>query len=415
MPGNGNPAVTTRSDTNPTKSRTVSRRNMLKSLGAGAIAVGFAGCSGGGGDDKFKIGVNMELSQGQGLLGGSIVDNVKLRTQKINENGGLAGKEIELIVEDNQVDPKVARQKAEKLIQQDNVDMLFGPINTSERVPISGVVEQYEVPLLYPTPYEGTAAPDYCNPYLLKTGQTPTQQVKPLIPWLVENYGDKFYFLGNDYTWPHELNKIGRNELEKLGGEVVGEEYASMGTTEFSSIIPKIQNADPDVLFMDLVGASVGAIQKQMHNRGVRGQFKEVGLAHGPAVLDGVPAEATKGVINSQAYYQTLPNEANQQFMKEYKEFAGENAFQNYISGSAYVAMGLLEKAIENAGGTSTEDIFAGFEDVSIEKSIAGPVSMGHDQQAKLQTKVGEINDQKLYDIVAYNDPVLPPETCDNI
>lgn len=396
----------------------IKRRNVLRALGAGGLASSVAGCLGGlGGEDTFKIGVNMELSSGYGLLGGSVVNAAELRVNEINENGGLAGREVELIVEDNQVDPSTAVEKARKLTREDNVDIMFGPINSSQRTPISEIARDQETPLIYPIPYEGTAADDYCNEYLFKTWQVPEQQVIPFIPWLVERYGDRFFFLGADYSWPRALNQIGSETLAELGGETVGEEYVQVNSTDFSSIVPRIEAADPDVLFMDLVGASVSAVQEELHNQGVRDQWQDVGLAHGLAELAGVSSEAAEGVLNSQGYYRMLPNEPNQAFVQAYVDEFGDGdedeVFINYLTGPAYIAMQLLEQAVDNAGGATTEDIMAEYPNTSIEDTIAGPVSMEHDHQAQVQCKVAQVNAETDYELLDTLDAVMPAETCD--
>lgn len=395
------------------------RRDVLQ-VGASALASGLAGCTGAvGGDDTFQIGINMELSSGYGLQGGSVVNAVELRANEINENGGLDGEEIELVVEDNQVDPGVAVEKARKLTRDDSVDVMLGPINSSQRVAISEVAQQEEVPLIYPIPYEGPVADDYCNEWMFKTWQVPSQQVIPFIPWLMDNYGDRFFFLGADYSWPRALNDIAKETVAEHGGETVGEEYVQINATDFSSIIPRVEEADPDVLFMDLVGESVTAIQDQMHNRGVRDQWQEVGLAHGIAELAGVSAGAAEGVLNCQGYYAMLPNEENQTFVQSYTDEYGdgneEDVFINYLTGPSYIAIQLLEQAVEEAGGTSTEDIREGFPETSLENTIAGPLSMEHDYQAQVQCKVAQVNSETDYELQDTLDAVMPPETCDNI
>lgn len=395
---------------------TITRRQALQTLGAGAATASLAGCMGGGGgsgSDTFKIGVNMELSNGYSELGGSILNAAKLAGKQINKNGGIDGKDVEFVVEDNQVDSSKAVEKARKLTEKNNVDVLFGPINSNNRVAISPVAKEHETPLLYPIQYEGQVASDYCNKYLLKTSTVPPQQVDPFIPYLMENHGKSFYMLGADYTWPHEINKRATTIIEDNGGEVLGEEYVPVGETDFSSIVSRIESKNPDILLMTLVAGSIPAIQKTMYNRGVRENWQEVGLAHGQIELAGTEPKHSKGVMNAQPYLPNLPNSANKQFVKNFESEFGKDATLHFLAGPAYAGVNLLHEAVKKAGGSSTEDILSGFSGLSVDETIMGPVSMPHDNQVKIsEVAVGRVNDDLEYGIETKLEGVMPEDVC---
>ena len=71
----------------------------------------------------------------------------------------------------------------------------------------------------------------------------PNQQQKDFIPWLVKNFGKKFYLIGSNYIYPKEENNVCKILLKQLGGEVVGEEYVPLGHSEFASVINKFQDS----------------------------------------------------------------------------------------------------------------------------------------------------------------------------
>ena len=84
----------------------------------------------------------------------------------------------------------------------------------------------------------------------------PNQQQNDFVPWLIKNFGKKFYLIGSNYIYPKEENNFCKNLLEQLGGEVVGEEYVPLGHSEFSSVINKFRSAQPNVIFSTVVGDS---------------------------------------------------------------------------------------------------------------------------------------------------------------
>ena len=397
-----------------------SRRRILQAAGAGLATTGLSGCLGGisgGGSSTFTIGANLALSQGWSPWGNTILNAGKLAAKEINDNGGLGpdGLEIKFVVEDNQVDPSTARQKAQKLIQQDNADILFGPISSATRVAISPVASQNEIPLLYPVQYEGQVADDYCNEWLFKTGGVPVQTVKPFVPWLVKNHGKKFYLLGSDYNWPHRINKVAKPVLKEAGGTVVGEEYVQTGTTDFSSIVERISQAQPDVLFMTLTGPSPTAIQSEMLNQGVRGDWTEVGLAHGQGSLSGADPKSVEGVLTCHNYAEKMQNEANQQMVKNYYEEFGDDVLINYMTGPAYVTIKLLQQAVENAGDASASAIKEGLPKTGFDKSVVGVAKFENDHQLTNDAVAKKMNAEKKHEVITSFDPVGPGDTCDAI
>lgn len=392
------------------------RRQALQGA-AGIATAGIAGCIGGGGggdEETFTIGANLPLSQGWEPYGNTQSRAAEIAIQEINDAGGLDGREVELVVKDNQVDPQTVIDRTTELVEQEGADFIFGPISSASRVAMSSELEDHEVPALYTTQYEGRAAEDYCNDWLFKAGEIPVQQIEPFIPWLIENHGEQFYLLGSDYIWPQTMNDLITDVVEEHGGEVLEEEYVQLNATDFSSIIPRIEQADPDVLFMEVTGASVPAIQQQMLEQGVRDQWTEVGLAHGQGVIAGAPPEAVEGVLSCHAYKENLDNSANEEFVSNFKDEYGEDALMTYLTGPAYTGMKLLEDAVEQAGGSSTEDVMEGLQDASV-NSVMGETTMGADHQISVGTTVAEVNADQKYEPITSFDPVSPEDACDNI
>jgi urea transport system substrate-binding protein len=383
-------------------------------VAGGAAAFGAAGCigGGGGGDDVFTIGANLPLSQGWEPYGNTQVRAAEIAIEEFNNNGGLNGQEVELVVEDNQVDPQTARDMADQLVSQENADVLLGPISSATRVAVSAELERLQVPSLYASQYEGPVAEDYCNEWMFHLGDIPAQKISPLVPWLVEEHGGSFYLLGDDYNWPQQTNGLVQEAVEQEGGEVVAEEYVSLDTTDFTSIIPRIEQADPDVLFMTVTGAGVAAIQDQMLEQGVRDQFAQVGLAHGQGVMQGASPEATEGVYTCHAYLENIDNEANNEFIQTFRDEYGSDALVNYFTGPAYNALQLLADAIESAGGTSPEDIRDGLQGASA-NSVMGETEIEADNQVTVGTTLGVANAEQKYEIVESFDPIAPEGSCD--
>src|SRR5207245_5133699 len=133
--------------------------------------------------------------------------------------GGLPGRRLELCLEDSATDDDVAAAKAAKLVEQDQVDVVFGGIYSSTRQAIKGpVVVEGKTLYIYPEQYEGQES----DPLIFCTGPVPAQQVDTLVPWLMERTGARtFYLPSADYVWPHVMNERVHEVVTARGGSIV--------------------------------------------------------------------------------------------------------------------------------------------------------------------------------------------------
>src|SRR5699024_9371403 len=152
------------------------------------------------------------------------------------------------------------------------------------------------------------------------------QQLEDFIPWIVNNLGDDFYYVGNDYIYPVQINNQVDELLEKEGGEVLGEEYVPMGHSDFSSVLDDIKRKNPDVIFSTLVGDSVSAIISEYDEYGM--DPDEIPIVTPVAVetdIASVSNEAAEGHYSSQAYFQSMDTPENEEFVKAYQDKYGED------------------------------------------------------------------------------------------
>src|SRR5260370_1087398 len=147
----------------------------------------------------------------------------RMVVDEINAAGGLLGQHIELHIEDSETTDEAAEAAAAKLVQDVQVDVIFGGILSSTRQAIkAAAVTDGRTLYIYPEQYEGQE----CDPLIFCTGPVPAQQADPLIPLLIEQTGaKKFYLPSADYICPHVLNEKVRQVVAANGGTIVGEEY----------------------------------------------------------------------------------------------------------------------------------------------------------------------------------------------
>ena len=192
-------------------------------------------------ESPIKVGVITDQTGALSFMGIANANVAKMVINEINAKGGMLGRQIDLYLEDSATTDSAAEAKATKLVQQDQVDVIFGGIYSSTRQAIKGpAVVNGKKLYIYPEQYEGQE----CDPLIFCTGPVPAQQVEPLIPWLMQQTGaKKFYLPSADYIWPHTMNKKVRQVVTANSGAIVGEEYFPLDHTDYSKTIEKITSS----------------------------------------------------------------------------------------------------------------------------------------------------------------------------
>lgn len=340
----------------------INRRSVLKgvAVGAGAAAFGAptllfpnpAHAAWIQKGEKIKVGILFSQTGSLAVIENDSTQVMLYAIDEINRNGGVAGMEVEPVVIDAKSDIKVYSEKISQLILRDRVICTFGGYTSASRRAVAPIVMARNHLFYYPTCYEGRE----CTQNIINTGPLANQHSQDLIPFMVKNFGPKVYLVGSNYIWPKESNKNAKAWLEKVGGEVVGEDYVPLGGSEFTPIFNKIRQQDPDWIFSTVVGDSDIALHKQFIQEGFKSDKLPIAaLTTGEIEIRAMGAEAGAGHFLSAPYFQTLENPTNERFVEGYlgSEYGGGgvthyNMEETYLS--AYVWKAGLEKALAQTG-----------------------------------------------------------------
>jgi len=296
----------------------------------------------------IKVGVLVPDSGPAGLFGPSSRNAAMLAAKKINADGGINGEQIELIFADAGVAPAEATQAAMRLWKGKGVEAFVGMHNSALREALIGRFNG-EVPYVYTAIYEGNS----CASGLYITGETPSQQLAPVIPHLMQKKGvSNWYLIGNDYNWPRDTNVLAKEYIAKAGGTIAGEEYVPMSVSEFDSSLQRIKESGADAVLVTLVGgASVG------FNVGYAGfeldqQAIRLGTLIEENTLAGIGAANANGLFSSSGYFAAIETDAAMAFAASYKNAYGADApALNSLGQSTYEGL-LLLAALGNKAGS---------------------------------------------------------------
>ncbi len=356
--------------------------------------------------DTIKVGVLHSMSGTMAISEVSVKNAELLAIEEINAKGGVLGKKIEPVVEDGASDPAVFAEKAKKLLQKDKVATVFGCWTSASRKAVLPVFESLNGLLWYPVQYEGMES----SPNIFYTGAAPNQQIVPAVDWLLQNKGKKFFLIGSDYVFPRTANKIIKAQLAANGGEVVGEEYTPMGHTDYSTIINKIKETKPDVVFNTLNGDSNVAFFKQLKDAGISSQdITTCSVSVAEEEVRGIGGDNMAGHLVSWNYYQTTDTPENAEFVKNYKAKYGDDKVTDDPIEAGYNAVYLWAAAVEKAGSTDIAKVKEAAKELEF-KAPEGTVKIeGENQHLWKTVRLGEVQaDGSIKEIWSTKESVRP-------
>lgn len=298
------------------------------------------------GEESWKLGVLFSDTGATAVIEQSQKNGALLAIEEINEAGGVAGRPIEAVTYDPGSVPAEYGRLAEKLIVEDCVSVLIGCYMSSARKEVLPVVERRNALFFYPTLYEGF---EY-SPNVIYGGACANQNSVPLASYLLENYGSRFYFVGSDYIYPRESNRVMRNILRQGGGEVVGEHYLpiSSGADAFAPILADIAEKQPDVIFSTVVGDSTVAFYRAYHEAGHDARKRPIAsLTTNEAEIAHIGASAAVGHITAAPYFRTVASPENQRFLANYSRKFGSDALVTSCCESAYFQVHMFAEALD--------------------------------------------------------------------
>ncbi len=328
-------------------------------------------------ESSIKVGVIADQTGPLSFVGIANANVAKMVIDDINAKGGLLGRQIDLFLEDSATIDSVAEAKATKLVQHDQVDVIFGGIFSSTRQAIKGpAVVKGKKLYIYPEQYEGQE----CDPLIFCTGPVPAQQVDPFIPWLMQQTGaKKFYLPSADYIWPHTMNKKVRQVVTANGGAIVGEEYFPLDHADYGQTIDKITSSGAEVVFNTTVPPGVTPFLEQLYDSGFTKRGGHLVCTYfDENFLNMVPAAHVEGLYSCLDYYQNVSDPFSKELIDRYdKLYPGAAKF---TAGSAcsglYRGLKLWEAAVKEAGSLKQEDVIKALDHTKIAEGPGGPAEM---------------------------------------
>ena len=275
----------------------------------------------------------------------------QLAVAEFNEAGGLNGQKAELLVRDDKLDPGEAATRTLELIERDKVNYIVGSLSASVQLAVNNVTKQRKV--LYNSISQSdqiTAMPDWSR-YTFHEGLTPHMTAGAVGAYAFPKFGKRVAFLSADYAYGAEMVAGFKAAGEKAGIDVVAEMRFPLGTTDFSTLLPRIQALKPDVLCLTAFGRDQQISVRQATDFGLKRSTRIVipvllytaRVAGGPTAFD--------GVIGGTSYYWGLESSlpSAKAFNERYRK-AYEGKVPSDYGALGYAGVRAVLAAVKEAG-----------------------------------------------------------------
>ena len=310
-----------------------------------------------------RVGVSKPYSEPstEGLIFGA---------EEINKRGGVLGKKIELLVEDDQSRPDISAALARKLIDQGVVFILSMSLTPATQQQQTVTMES-KTPQMTPMNSGDTLTTQLANPYFWQTGPLGSIQIATLLAHARSKNLKRVALISDNSDLGQLLARFFRSGLEKSGIQVVSEEVVPRGATTAEPQMQKIRAASPDALFMaGVLTAEKVLILRAYRQYGLKFPIHSSYNLSVPVYMS-VAKGLVKGVTFVDAYDPDKPEV--KEFVAAYKKATGKEPFN--LHGYGYDGIHIVAEAIKKAGSTDKEKIREAMQTVTY-KGVMGAKGM---------------------------------------
>jgi len=344
--------------------------------------------------DKVRIGVFMSTTGSTANFGISSVNGIKMAADEINAAGGINGKQVELLVQDDRSDASEAATIVTKFVTQDQVNAVIGEVASSRSIAAAPIAQNAKIPML---------TPSSTNPEVTKKGDfifrscfIDPYQGAAIAQFAAKTLGAKSAAImvdrKNDYSTG--LEKVINETFTRFGGKIVATQSYQEGDQDFNAQLTSLKGSNPEVIFVPGYYNDVGLIVKQARDKGITvpliggdGWDSEQLYKIGGTALNG------SYFTNHYSPFDTDPRVVK--FVNDYKK--RYNSTPDALAATAYDAANIMFDAIKRSKSLSGPDIRDALAATNAFPGVTGTVTFNQNRDAVKPIVMIEIKDGGTY------------------
>jgi branched-chain amino acid transport system substrate-binding protein len=348
-----------------TGSNSISRRRLLTAASAGAVlaASPFRINLLQAQESTIKVGFPVPLTGPYGTEAQDQVRAAEVAIAEFNEGGGLNGRKAELLVRDDKLNPGEAATRTLELIEKEKVNFIVGSLSASVQLAVNNVTKERGI--IYNSISQSdeiNEAKDFSK-YTFHEALTPHLTAGAVGRYAFPKFGKKVAFLTADYAYGHEMVRGFQEAGKAFGVESLIDVRHPLGTTDFSTLLPRIQALKPDILVITNFGRDQQIALKQATDFGMKKNMKIVApiLLYTGRLAAG--AQAFEGVIGGTSYYWGVEDKlaSAKAFNDRFRKMHGGKVPSDY-GALGYAGVKTLLMGAKAAGSLDTDKVIAAVE-----------------------------------------------------
>ena len=360
--------------------------------------------------ETIKLGVTEPLSGTFKNIGDRYLEGVQYAAKVLNQQGGVLGRQIEVIPIDSELKPDVVTRKSTALILKDQVKFFCGGTGSSVGAAMSTVAEQNNAIMFSYGMDAASMTGQKCSKNFFRPGTNTDMHSYALAAYIAKSKFKKVYCIGQDYSFGHESIKPFISRIKKLNPsiEIVAEVYHPLGEKDYGPYVSPIVASGADLVFTTSWGNDLTLLVKQAKPFGLKAKFAGYYLSDEETVSAIGESELLVGSIASETYMVTIPTEENKRFIEGYYKDKGSYPF--WLRGKAYNGTMFWAEALKKAGTDDVSAVIKAWEGLSYKGAGGTMVMRACDHQALVPIWIAEIVPQSKFMKLPYvGEPIMIP------
>jgi branched-chain amino acid transport system substrate-binding protein len=375
----------------------------------GTAAFGCSGCnpSKPSGPDVWKVGAYLSLSGAETQFGVDTKEGIELAFDEVNQAGGIKGKSVKVLFEDDKTNPQEATNKVLQLIDRDKVVALLGEVSSSRSKAGGIVANKKKIPMI--TPSSTHPEVTQVGPFVFRVCFTDDMQGRMGAEFIVNKLGKRriAQLFTSDDLYSSGLAHEFREHVKRLGAQIVIEKSFLETETNFTTYITEIRDAKPDMIYAPIYYTAMVPIARQAKAAGVKGDMFVGGDGWDADTLLADAGDELEGAYFTNHYAPDVPWPNSKQFVAKYKErFKRE---PTSLAAMGYDAARVLADAMGRSKDDTPDSIRQAIQETSGFQGATGTISIDANRNADKPLVVVQIKGKKFtYHSTVYEKTAKP-------
>jgi branched-chain amino acid transport system substrate-binding protein len=357
-----------------------------------------------GTEGEIVIGEYGSMTGGQATFGVSTHNGIMLAIDEINNAGGVNGRKVRVISEDDQSKAEEAANAVTKLISQNNVIAIIGEVASSSSLAAAPICQSNKVPMI--TPSSTNPKVTEVGDYIFRMCFIDPYQGEAMANYVSKQAGMKTaaILIDNKSDYSTGLAAFFERTFVANGGKIVAKASYAQGDSDFRSQLTNIKSANPEIIFVPGYYNDIGQIAIQARDLGMKQPLAGGDGWESPKLIE-IGGKALEGCLYSNHYHIDDPAPAVREFVQKYEERFG--AKPDSLAALGYDSTRVLAEAIKRAGTTEGPKLKDAIAATKGFVGVTGMINLGADRNpigkklAILEIKNGQLTLKATVDPMA--------------